>query len=347
VGGEPGNADRLGCNTFGRITDETDSRHVLDAFVEAGGALVDTADTYGASETIIGSWMRERGNRDRMIISTKGGNHSDFDGLSRETVTGALEASLRRLDTEYIDVYFAHYEDSTVPVEQSAAAFDAAFRAGKIRAVGLSNFAAATVQKWINIARSGGMATPVVLQPHYSLVHRQPYESQYAVMAAAERLWVLPYRALGGGFLSGKYRTAADTEGRARGAGVLPLLTPTGRKLLDVLDATARAHDVQPAAIALAWLLRQPTVTAPLTSATSAEQLNELLAGAQGLTGRRGARPSHCGSRLGGVNTSQIDQLDGLEAPRNDHPRTSPARPATSIAASRWPIGVRVPILMR
>lgn len=268
----------LGCNTFGRITDETDSRHVLDAFVEAGGTLIDTADTYGASETIIGSWMRERGNRDRMIISTKGGNHSDFDGLSPETVTGALDASLRRLDTEYIDVYFAHYEDSTVPVEQSAAAFDAAFRAGKIRAVGLSNFAAATVQKWIAIARSGGMATPVVLQPHYSLVHRQPYESQYALVAAAERLSVLPYRALGGGFLSGKYRTAADTEGRARGAGVLPLLTPTGRKLLDVLDATARAHDVQPAAIALAWLLRQPTVTAPLVSATSTEQLHELLA---------------------------------------------------------------------
>lgn len=268
----------LGCNTFGRITDEADSRHVLDAFVEAGGTLIDTADTYGASETIIGSWMRVRGNRDRMIISTKGGNHSDFDGLSQETVTGALEASLRRLDTEYIDVYFAHYEDSTVPVQESARAFDAAFRAGKIRAVGLSNFAAATVQTWITIARSGGMVTPVVLQPHYSLVHRQPYESQYAAIASAERLSVLPYRALGGGFLSGKYRTAADTEGRARGAGVLPLLTPTGRRLLDVLDATAHAHDVQPAAIALAWLLRQPTVTAPLVSATSTKQLHELLA---------------------------------------------------------------------
>lgn len=212
-----------------------------------------------------------------MIISTKGGNHADFDGLSRETVTGALEASLRRLDTDYIDVYFAHYEDSTVPVQESAAAFDAAFRAGKIRGFGLSNFAAATIQEWITVARSGGLATPVVLQPHYSLAHRQPYEGQYAAMAGAERLSVLPYRALGGGFLSGKYRTAADTEGRARGAGVLPLLTPTGAKLLDVLDAIAHARHVRPAAIALAWLLRQPTVTAPLVSATSTEQLNELL----------------------------------------------------------------------
>lgn len=276
----PGLPIGLGTNTFGRTTDEIQSRRVLDAFVEAGGTLIDTADTYsdGASETIIGSWMREPSCRERVVIAGKVGNHADFDGLSAESVAGGLEASLRRLGTDYIDIYFAHYEDSAVPVEQSAAAFDAAFRAGKIRAVGLSNFAPASVNEWLSTARGGGLEVPVVLQPHYSLSQREPYETELAATAAAEGLAVLPYRALGGGFLSGKYRTAADTESRARGAGVLPLLTPAGLRLLDVLDAVARAHDVQPAAIALAWLLQQPTVTAPLVSATSTTQLAELLA---------------------------------------------------------------------
>ncbi|WP_353650431.1 aldo/keto reductase [Nakamurella sp. A5-74] len=270
----------LGTNTFGRTMDEGQSCQVLDFFVEAGGTLVDTADTYsnGESEVIIGRWMRERGTREQVTLVSKVGNHADFDGLSAKSVAGGLESSLRRLSTDSIDIYFAHYEDRTVPVAESAAAFDAAFRAGKIRAVGLSNFAAATIDEWLDVARSGGLEAPVVLQPHYSLSQRQPYESEVAGIAAAEGLMVLPYRALGGGFLTGKYRTTADTQGRARGAGVLPLLTPAGLRLLDTLDAIARTHDVRPAAIALAWLLQQPTVTAPLASATSTTQLAELLA---------------------------------------------------------------------
>jgi aryl-alcohol dehydrogenase-like predicted oxidoreductase len=270
----------LGCNTFGRTTDEVCSRQVLDAFAEAGGALVDTADTYsdGASETILGNWLRQRSNRDQVVVSTKVGNHPRFEGLSATTVTAALEESLRRLGTDYVDIYFAHYEDADTPLEDSVAAFDALVRAGKVRAVGLSNFAADTVRKWISLARAGGYAAPVALQPHYSLVHRQPFENEYAAIATTECLAVLPYRALGGGFLSGKYRTEASTEGRARGAGVMPLLTPAGLGLLDTLSAIAGSHDVRPAAVALAWLLRQPTVIAPLASATSTGQLNDLLA---------------------------------------------------------------------
>ena len=270
----------LGGNTFGRTTDAATSERILDAFADAGGSLVDTADTYsdGASEEIIGAWLRRRGNRDRVVVATKVGNHPRFDGLAAATVTGAVEESLRRLGTDHIDLYFAHYQDDQTPVEVSVAAFDGLVRAGKIGAVGLSNFTASAVREWIDTARSGGYATPVALQPHYSLVHRKPFEQELAPIAEEASLAVLPYRALGGGFLSGKYRTEADTEGRARGAGVRPLLSPEGLRLLDVVDTIARDHRVRPATIALAWLLHQPTVTAPLASATTGAQLDELLA---------------------------------------------------------------------
>lgn len=190
----------LGCNTFGRTTDDVASHRVLDAFADAGGALVDTADTYadGASESILGDWLRRRGNRDRVIVSTKVGNHPRFEGLSAATVTAGLEESLRRLGTDHVDVYFAHYQDDDIPLDDSVAAFDALVRAGKVRAVGLSNFAAHTVRTWISLARAGGYAVPAVLQPHYSLVHRRPFEGEYGELATTERLAVLPYRALGG-----------------------------------------------------------------------------------------------------------------------------------------------------
>lgn len=270
----------LGGNTFGRTTDAAASHRVLDAFAEAGGVLIDTADTYsdGASEAILGDWMRERKNRDQVVVSTKGGNHPAFEGLSATTVTAAADESLRRLGTDYIDLYFAHYQDDRTPIEESAAAFDALVRAGKIRAIGLSNFTADVVLEWIDTASRNGLAAPVALQPHYSLVHRQPFETEFAPLASEAGLAVLPYRALGGGFLSGKYRTEADTEDRARGAGVRPLLTPEGLRLLDTIDAIAHEHHVQAATIALAWLMHQPTVTAPLTSATSGAQLHDLLA---------------------------------------------------------------------
>ncbi len=270
----------LGGNTFGRTTDAAASHRVLDAFAEGGGVLVDTADTYsdGASEAILGDWMRDRKNRDQVVVSTKGGNHPAFEGLSATTVTAAAEESLRRLGTDYIDLYFAHHQDDRTPIEESAAAFDALVRAGKIRAIGLSNFTADAVREWIDTAGRNGLAAPVALQPHFSLVHRQPFETVFAPLASEAGLAVLPYRALGGGFLSGKYRTEADTEDRARGAGVRPLLTPQGLRLLDTIDAIAHEHHVRAATIALAWLIHQPTVTAPLASATSGAQLDDLLA---------------------------------------------------------------------
>ncbi len=270
----------LGGNTFGRTTDAAASHRVLDAFAEAGGVLVDTADTYsdGASEAILGAWMRDRKNRDQVVVSTKGGNHPAFEGLSATTVAAAAEESLRRLGTDHIDLYFAHYQDDQTPIEETAAAFDALVRAGKIRAFGLSNFTADAVCEWIDTAASNGFAAPIALQPHFSLVHRQPFETELAPLASEAGLAVLPYRALGGGFLSGKYRTEADTEDRARGAGVRPLLIPEGLRLLDTIDVIAREHHVRAATIALAWLMHQPTVTAPLASATSGAQLEELLA---------------------------------------------------------------------
>lgn len=269
----------LGTNTFGRTSDVADSHLILDAFTAAGGALIDTADTYsdGASESIIGSWMRERKIRDQVFIATKVGNHPRFDGLSAATIAGSVDESLRRLGTDYIDIYFAHYQDDNTPIEESAAAFDALVKSGKIRAVGLSNFDPNAVRAWLQAAEDGGLAVPVALQPHYSLVHRDLFEAGLAEIAATSQLAVFPYRALGGGFLSGKYRTEADTEGRARGAGVRPLLNAAGLQLLDLVDEIAASHQVAPATVALAWLSSQPTVVAPLASATSQEQLNELL----------------------------------------------------------------------
>jgi aryl-alcohol dehydrogenase (NADP+) len=270
----------LGTNTFGRTTDDDVSHQILDGFVAAGGTLVDTADTYsdGASEAILGDWMRRRANRDQLVVATKVGNHPRFDGLSSTTVTAAVEESLRRLGTDHIDLYFAHYQDDRTPVEESAQAFDSLVRSGKIRAVGLSNFSAGTVREWLQVARDGGLAVPVALQPHYSLVHRRPFEAELARIAAESGLAVLPYRSLGGGFLSGKYRTEADTEGRARGAGVRPLLTPAGLGLVDTVRAIAEDHRVGTASVALAWLLHRSTVVAPLASATSLAQLDDLLA---------------------------------------------------------------------
>lgn len=273
----------LGTNTFGRTSGPGAAHAVLDRFTAAGGTLIDTADTYsdGTAEAILGDWLRRRGRRDQVVIATKVGNRPPFDNLSRDAVSRGLDDSLRRLGVEHIDLYFAHYQDDGTPLEESVAAFDRAVRAGMVRAAGLSNFDAPTVQRWVDVARAGGYAVPVALQPHYSLVHRQPFESDHARIAAAAGLAVLPYRALAGGFLTGKYRTVADTDGPARGPNVRPLLTAAGLALLDALDAVAANHSATPAAIAVAWLLHQPSVTAPLVSATSPDQLDDALGGSR------------------------------------------------------------------
>ena len=268
----------LGTNTFGRTSDEDASRAVLDAFVDAGGTLIDTADTYGESEAILGRWLAGTGRRERVIVTTKVGNHPDFEGLSTRSVSRGAEASLRRLDIDRIDLYYAHYQDDSTPIEESVRAFDALVRAGKIGHIGLSNFTPHAIAEWLRVAHEGGYTAPIALQPHYSLVHRRAYETEYAALAQGAGLEVYPYRALGGGFLSGKYRTELDLEGRARGAGVRGDLTPEGLGVVDVVRSVADTHDVPISAVALAWLIHQPTVTAPLASATTPDQLAELVA---------------------------------------------------------------------
>jgi aryl-alcohol dehydrogenase-like predicted oxidoreductase len=277
----------LGGNTFGNTTGPEASEKVLDAFFAAGGTLIDTADSYsswvpgnkgGESETIIGNWMRRLENRDAMLIATKVSQHPQFMGLSPDNIAKAADASLRRLRTNHIDLYYAHYDDEKTPIEESARAFDRLVKAGKVRYVGLSNYTAPRIDEWMRAARDNGFAMPVALQPNYSLVHRKNYEQNLAPMAAKWELGVLPYFPLAAGFLSGKYRTAADLEGAARRRSVEPFLNEDGLRVLVTLEEVASAHDVSMATVALAWLLAKPHVVAPLASATSPSQLADLLA---------------------------------------------------------------------
>ena len=271
----------LGTNTFGRTSDEAASRAVLDAFVEGDGSLVDTADTYGESEAILGRWLAGSGRRERVTVATKVGNHPDFEGLSTSSVTRGAEASLRRLDIDRIDLYYAHYQDDSTTIEESVQAFDALVRAGNIGHIGLSNFTPHAIAEWLRVSDEGGYTAPIALQPHYSLVHRRAYETEYAALAQDAGLDVYPYRALGGGFLSGKYRTELDLEGRARGAGVRGDLNPEGLAVVDAVHDVADARGVPSATVALAWLIHQPTVVAPLASATTPSQVAELVAADQ------------------------------------------------------------------
>lgn len=277
----------LGGNTFGNTTDKEASERVLDAFVDAGGNHIDTADSYsawvpgnkgGESETILGEWMKIRRNRQSLVLATKVGAHPEFKGLAPDNVMRAAEASLRRLQTDSIDLYYAHYDDEGRPVEEIANAFDRLVREGKVRYIGISNFEPARSAAWIRFARENGLAVPAALQPEYNLVARRNYEQNIARLAESEGLGVLPYFGLASGFLTGKYRTPADLEGRPRGRAVSKYLNDDGLRVIRALEAIASGRNAPIATVALAWLLAKPTVTAPLASATSVEQLAELMA---------------------------------------------------------------------
>lgn len=276
----------LGGNTFGTRTDARASEEVLDAFVDAGGNFIDTADSYsywapggrgGESETVLGEWMRRRGNRHDVVIATKVGDHPEFKGLAPKNVARAAEASLRRLQTDHIDLYYAHYDDEGIPIEEIAGAFDRLVSEGKIRYIGISNLSPDRIEAWIRAAHEDGLAVPVALQPEYNLVSRRYYEELIVPLAEAHGLAVFPYFGLASGFLTGKYRTEADLEGAARGRAVAKYLNDDGLRVLDALDDVAAGHGAAPATVALAWLLAKPTVTAPLASATSVAQLTQLL----------------------------------------------------------------------
>jgi aryl-alcohol dehydrogenase-like predicted oxidoreductase len=280
----------LGGNTFGWTSGKEASFAVLDAYVAAGGNFIDTADSYsgwvpgnkgGESETIIGEWIATRGQRDSVIIATKVSRHPQFKGLSRSNVLAAADASLSRLRTDHVDLYYAHYDDPDVPVEEAAGAFSDLRKAGKVRYVGLSNFTAPRLREWFTVSAREGFAPPVALQPHYSLVERAGYEASVAPVAAEFGLGVVPYYALASGFLSGKYRTPTDHAGAARQPGAARYLSsPTGPAVLAALDAVSAERGVAPATVALAWLRTRPNVVAPLASARTVDQLPALLASA-------------------------------------------------------------------
>jgi aryl-alcohol dehydrogenase-like predicted oxidoreductase len=279
----------LGGNVFGYTSDEATSHAVLDAYVAGGGNFIDTADLYsawapgnsgGESETIIGTWTASRRNRADVVIETKVSQHPAFRGLAASNVRAAADASLRRLRTDWIDVYYAHYDDPTVPLEETVEAFDALRTAGKIREVGVSNYTPERLREWIDIATRRGFALPVALQPHYNLVERAWYETGIAPVAAAHGLGVVPYFALASGFLTGKYRTPADLRGAVRGGMVSRYVNARGLAVVDVLDRIATARGVAIPTVALAWLRGRPGVTAPLASARTVEQLPALLASA-------------------------------------------------------------------
>ncbi|HEY8281195.1 MAG TPA: aldo/keto reductase [Leifsonia sp.] len=275
----------LGGNVFGWTADRDTSFAVLDGYTAGGGNFVDTADGYSAwapgntggdSERILGDWFEARGNRDDVVLATKVSQHPDFRGLAADNIRRAADASLERLRTDHIDLYYAHFDDETVPLEETLAALSGLVDAGKVRYVGISNYTPARVEEWMRITQAEGFHRPVALQPHYNLVERG-YENTYRGIAERENLGVMPYYALASGFLTGKYRDGATVDS-PRAGGAAKYLDDRGREVLDALDRVAAEHDASVASVALAWLAAQPTVVAPIASARTPEQLPDLLA---------------------------------------------------------------------
>ncbi len=276
----------LGGNVFGWGADEPQSRDVLDAYVAAGGNFIDTANSYlvehGRSETILGRWLHDRGNRDQIVLATKVGGGRDplKRNLRPENVRSEVHASLERLQTDYIDLYYAHYDDAETPLEEALGAFDALVREGIVRHIAASNYTPQRLTAALELQREHGLAQFTALQPHYNLVERA-YESTLAPVAQAWDLAVLPYYALASGFLTGKYRPGGAAVESVRAQGAAKYLTPAGEAVLRALDQVAAARSVSVAAVAVAWLLAQPTVTAPIASARTTEQLAGMLPAAE------------------------------------------------------------------
>ncbi|MFH9829421.1 aldo/keto reductase [Streptomyces bobili] len=277
----------LGANVFGWTADEAASFAVLDAYTAAGGNFVDTADSYsawiegnsgGESETIIGNWLKARGNRDDLVIATKVSQHPDHQGLTAANIKAAADASLRRLGTDRIDLYYTHFDKPEVPVEEIVGALDELVRAGKVRQIAASNISPERLRASLEFSDREGLARYVALQPHYNLVSRDTYEGELQDLVAASGLVAVPYYGLASGFLTGKYRPGATVDSaRAQGA-AKHLATERGQKVLTVLDEVARAHEAEVATVALAWLAARPTVAVPIASARTVDQLPALLA---------------------------------------------------------------------
>ncbi|OUE25275.1 L-glyceraldehyde 3-phosphate reductase [Clavibacter michiganensis] len=269
----------LGGNVFGWTAGSEDTSAILDRYQEAGGNFIDTADSYasGRSEHMIGSWMRHRRNRDSMVVATKIGKSEDFPGLGGSGIERAVDASLSRLGTDFIDLLYFHWDDLDVPLEESLAAAGRLIASGKVRHLAASNYAA---ERLLHARIMGGLYDAprfVALQTHYNLVNRAPYESEYLDVVRGQQLAVMPYFALANGFLAGKYRTRDSVREGARGARAAKYLNRRGLRVLTALDEIAEHHSTSVATIALAWLLAKPGVVAPVASASRPEQVHDLV----------------------------------------------------------------------
>jgi aryl-alcohol dehydrogenase-like predicted oxidoreductase len=296
----------LGGNVFGWTADESTSFKLLDAFVYAGLNLIDTADVYskwipghkgGESETVIGNWLAKSGKRSKVLIATKLGVEMGpgETGLSRSYIMTAVERSLSRLKTDYIDLYQSHRDDDKTPMEETFAAFGELIKAGKVRAIGASNFKADRLAEALRVSKANGLPRYESLQPWYNLYDRADFEGALADLCKRENIGVIPYFGLASGFLTGKYRTAKDLEGKPRGYRVKDMMNDRGFRILKALDTVAAEAKATPAQVSLSWLMGR--VTAPIASATSLDQFNELL-GATKLT----------------LTAAQVKQLDDASA---------------------------------
>ncbi len=278
----------LGGNVFGWTADRDASFAVLDGFVAGGGNLIDTADVYsawapgnsgGESETIIGEWLKAGGKRDDVVIATKVSQHPEFPGLSAGNIRAAAEASLERLGTDRIDVYYAHFDDEDTPLARTVEAFSKLVDDGLVRSIGISNYSPSRIDEWLDVTEQGDFHKPVALQPQYNLVERG-FESGLRERAEKYGLGVFPYYSLASGFLTGKYRPDSELVDSPRAESALGYLDDRGIRVLGALDDVAAAHGASVTAVSLAWLRRQPTVVAPIASARTVDQLPDLLASA-------------------------------------------------------------------
>lgn len=276
----------FGGNVFGWTIDEQTSFGILDRFTDAGFNLIDTANVYsrwkpgnqgGESETIIGNWLKSRNNRQEVIIATKvGADMGNGKDISKANILKEVDNSLKRLQTDYIDLYFSHYDDEKTPVEETLEAYQELIKAGKVRSIGASNFSAARLKESLDASKMSGLPKYEVYQPEYNLYSRQQYEVEYEPIVQEYQLGVTNYYALASGFLTGKYRSEADLNKSQRGGGIKSFLNERGFKILEALDQVAERRASQPASVAIAWLIARPSVTAPIASVTSMEQLKDL-----------------------------------------------------------------------
>jgi aryl-alcohol dehydrogenase-like predicted oxidoreductase len=297
----------FGGNVFGWTADERTSFSILDAFVDHGLNFVDTADVYsawigghkgGESETIIGKWFKESGKRDKIVLATKVGMLSTRPGLSAANIAAAVDDSLRRLKTDYIDVYFSHLDDDKTPFEETLGAYRKLIEAGKVRVIGASNYTGARLDAALQVSKDAGLPAYQVLQPEYNLYDREGYETDLEPVAEKHKIAVVTYFSLASGFLSGKYRSKDDLKNAARGSRVEKYLNERGLKIVDALVDVAERNGTTPATVALAWVIARPSVTAPIASATSVAQLESLAAA----------------TRLN-LSAADIDTLDQASAP--------------------------------